>query len=290
MSTVSLKVLERLKANLSTLQKIVEQAKSRDINEADTVVIVSDILTDLFGYDKYEDVTREYAIKGQYCDLAVKIDGTLKFLIEVKAIGITLQDKHYQQALDYGANNGTEWIVLTNGYIWKVYRVRFEKPIHTDFICEFNILEMKLKNQNDIDKLFVLCKEGIRRNAIEEFSVHKMLVNRYFISNILISEPVIEAVKKELRKINPAIKPEDDEILSIIKNDVLKREVIESPEAIEANDTYTKINKKLDREKNKNIQQKDLKVDKNVDVPKSENIQEQIKVESIVENKEETIV
>jgi predicted type IV restriction endonuclease len=290
MSTVPVKVLERLKANLSALQKIIEQAKSRDINEADTVVIVSDVLTDLFGYDKYEDVTREYAIKGQYCDLAVKIDGSLKFLIEVKAIGITLQDKHYQQALDYGANNGTEWIVLTNGYIWKVYRVRFEKPIHTDFICEFNILEMKLKNQNDIDKLFVLCKEGIKRNAIEEFSVHKMLVNRYFISNILISEPVIDAVKKELKKINPAIKPEDDEILSIIKNDVLKREVIESPEAIEANDTYTKINKKLDREKSKNTQQKDVKVEKKVDVPANENVQEQKSVENNVEAKEETIV
>ena len=42
--------------------------------------------------------------------------------------------KQYQQALDYGANNAPEWIVLTNGIVWKVYRVRFEKPIHTDFI------------------------------------------------------------------------------------------------------------------------------------------------------------
>jgi predicted type IV restriction endonuclease len=291
MASIPAKVFERLKSNLSGLQKILEQAKNRDINEADTVVIVSDVLNNLFGYDKYEDITREYAIKGQYCDLVVKIDNTLKFLIEVKAIGITLQDKHYQQALDYGANNGTEWIVLTNGIIWKVYKVKFEKPIHTDFICEFNLLEMKIKNTNDVEKLFVLCKEGIRKNAIEEFSIHKMLVNKYYISAILSSESVIDSIRKELRKINPSIKPEDDEIISILKNDIQKREVIDSPEAIDAQEKYNKVIKKIDREKTKingkNIKNNDDSIivetitdDKN-DLPS-------IPQETKIENKEDT--
>jgi len=29
----------------------------------------------LFGYDKYEEVTGEFAIRGTWCDLAIKIDG-----------------------------------------------------------------------------------------------------------------------------------------------------------------------------------------------------------------------
>lgn len=145
MAAIPVKVVDRFKDNLSKIQKVVEQAKNRDINEADTVVIVSDVLSLLFGFDKYTEITREYAIKGQYCDLAVKLDEKLKFLIEVKAIGITLSEKHYQQALDYGANNGTEWIILTNGLVWKVYKVRFEKPIRTDFVAEFNILDLKIK-------------------------------------------------------------------------------------------------------------------------------------------------
>jgi len=125
MAAIPVKVLDRFKENLNKIQKVIEQAKNRDINEADTVVIVSDVLSLLFGYDKYTEITREYAIKGQYCDLAVKIDEKLKFLIEVKAIGITLSEKHYQQALTYGANNGTEWIILTNGLVWNIYKVRF---------------------------------------------------------------------------------------------------------------------------------------------------------------------
>jgi hypothetical protein len=275
MGSIPVKVLDRIKENLTKIQKVLEQAKARDINEADTVAIVSDILTDIFGYDKYTEVTREYAIKSTYCDLAVKIENVLKFLIEVKAIGISLQDKHYQQALDYGANNGTEWIVLTNGVIWRIYRVRFEKPIRTDFVCEFNLLDVKAKNGSDIDKLFILCKEGIKRNAIDEFSQHKLVVNRYFISAILQSEPIIDTVKKELKKINPMIRADDEEILSIIQNDILKREVIDTPDANDSLEKYNKAIKKIEKQKTR---------DRSENEKKSEVEEENTSVEKAKEN------
>ncbi len=253
MAAIPVKVIDRFKDNLGKIQKVIEQAKNRDINEADTVVIVSDVLSLIFGYDKYTEITREYAIKGQYCDLAVKSDEKLKFLIEVKAIGITLSEKHYQQALDYGANNGTEWIILTNGLIWKVYKVRFEKPIRTDLVCEFNLLELKLKNQVDMDKLFILCKEGLKKNAIDEFSQHRMIVNKYYITTVLRSEAVIESLKKELKKVDAQIKFDDDEILSILNNEVLKRELVDSQDTADANDKYNKIVKKLEKKKIKDV-------------------------------------
>lgn len=251
MAAIPAKVLDRFKENLSKIQKVIEQAKNRDINEADTVVIVSDTLSLLFGFDKYTEITREYAIKGQYCDLAVKLDEKLKFLIEVKAIGITLSEKHYQQALDYGANNGTEWIILTNGLMWKVYKVRFEKPIRTDFVAEFNMLDLKLKSQNDLDKLYILCKEGLKKNAIDEFSQHRMIVNKYFLSTILRSDAVIEAIKREFKKIDAQIKVENDEIVGLLMNDVMKRELLENQETIDANEKYAKIVKRLEKKKTK---------------------------------------
>jgi hypothetical protein len=251
MANIPAKVTDRIKENLGKIQKVIEQAKARDINEADTVAIVSEILTDIFGYDKYTEVTREYAIKSTYCDLAIKVENSLKFLLEVKAIGITLQDKHYQQALEYGANNGTDWIILTNSVVWRVYRVRFEKPIRTDFVCEFNMLDLKGKNESDLDKLFILCKEGLKRNAIDEFSQHKLVVNRYFISAILQSEAILDTIKKELKKINPLIKAEDEELLAIIRNDILKRDVLDTPDAAESLDKYTRALKKIEKQKTK---------------------------------------
>jgi predicted type IV restriction endonuclease len=249
MAAMPTKVIDRTKDNLGKIQKVLEQAKARDINEADTVAIVSDILTDIFGYDKYTEVTHEFAIKAQYCDLAIKIDNSIKFLIEVKAIGIELQAKHYQQALDYGANYGTDWIVLTNSIVWKIYQVKLEKPIRADLVCEFNMLDIKQKNQIDLDKLFILCKEGLKKNAIDEFTQHRQIVNKYYIGAILQSESVVEAIKKEMKKLNPLIKADDDELVSIIMNDVLKREILDTPEAKESMERYIKTLKKIEKNK-----------------------------------------
>jgi len=58
MTVIPAKVVDRIKDNLMKIQKVIEQAKNRDINEADTVVIVTDVLNNIFGYDKYTEVTR----------------------------------------------------------------------------------------------------------------------------------------------------------------------------------------------------------------------------------------
>jgi hypothetical protein len=76
MTTMTNRVAERLTAGLKKFQPILTTSKARDDGEADTVMIVTDMLADLFGYDKYAEVTAEYAIRGTYCDLATKLDGT----------------------------------------------------------------------------------------------------------------------------------------------------------------------------------------------------------------------
>jgi len=55
----------------------------------------------------------------------------------------------------------------------------------------------------------------------------------------------------ELRKINSQIRIDNDEIISIIRNDVLKREIIDSPESTSALDRYTKVIKKIEKKKQK---------------------------------------
>ncbi|HSF48578.1 MAG TPA: restriction endonuclease subunit R, partial [Burkholderiales bacterium] len=88
MPSVPTKVAERLSSALKRFQPILTSAQSRDVNEADTSIIVTDMLSDIFGYDRYSEVTREHAIRGTFCDLAIKMEGELQFIIEVKAIGL----------------------------------------------------------------------------------------------------------------------------------------------------------------------------------------------------------
>lgn len=93
MAVVPKKVAERLIVGVKQFQPILAAARSRDVNEADTVTIVKDMLADVFGYDKYSEVTSEHSIRGTYYDLATKIDGQVATLIEVKAVGLELRDQ-----------------------------------------------------------------------------------------------------------------------------------------------------------------------------------------------------
>src|SRR5688500_4371001 len=102
------RVRERLVSGLKRLQPVVAQQKARDVSEADTVTIVKDLLSEAFGYDKYAELTSEHCIRGTYCDLAVRVADKLVLLIEVKAAGVELDDRHVKQAVDYAANQGVE--------------------------------------------------------------------------------------------------------------------------------------------------------------------------------------
>ena len=43
------------------------------------------------------------AIRGTYCDLGIRLEEKLVELIEAKAIGIELNDRHLKQVVDYAA-------------------------------------------------------------------------------------------------------------------------------------------------------------------------------------------
>lgn len=58
------KVADRIVTSIKTLRTAIEQQRSRDVSEADTVTLVKDILSAAFGYDKYTELTSEHAIRG----------------------------------------------------------------------------------------------------------------------------------------------------------------------------------------------------------------------------------
>lgn len=126
MSSIPGRVSDRLTAGLKKFQPIIQSAKQRDVNESDTVIIVTDMLSELFGYDKYSEITSEFAIRGTFCDLATKIDGHVQCIVEVKAAGTELKENHIKQAVDYAANQGVDWVALTNASIWKVYKLTLQ--------------------------------------------------------------------------------------------------------------------------------------------------------------------
>ena len=249
MFKINSRVKKRLGNGITKFKRVFAQAKSRDVNESDTVSILEDTFAEVFGYDKYFELTKEFVIRGTYCDLAVKVDEKVQFLIEVKAIGITLKQSHIKQAIDYGANKGISWVILTNGINWRIYKIKFEKPINFELIEEFNFLDLDKNNENDLDILYILTKEGLAKNEREEYYEKIQTVNRYIVGNIILQEPVIKSIRRELRKFAEGLRVEDSELVSIIKDEVIKRELQDSDKGKEAELKLKKYYKKLSRKK-----------------------------------------
>lgn len=234
MPPVPSRVAERLASGLRRFQPILESAKVRDINESDTVVIVADILSEVFGYDKYTEITSECSIRGTWCDLGIKIDGKFLFLIEVKAIGLELRDAHAKQAVDYSANQGTDWVLLTNGDIWRVYRVTFGKPISNELVLQIALSSLNPKKATDIELLYHLTKEGWAKSAIDDFHSQRQALSRYSLAALVLSQPVLDVVRRELRRLVPDVRIDTEQIRAELASEVLKRDVIEGERAQEA--------------------------------------------------------
>ena len=247
MSKISQKVMTRIASELKRFQPILSAAKTRDVNESDTVTIVVDVLQYILGYDKYSEITSEHAIRGTFCDLAIKLEGSLCFLIEVKSIGTDLRDNHVKQGVDYAANQGVDWVILTNGAMWRVFRVGFEKPITADEVLTLDLLSINPKDQAALQLLSLLAKEGWEKSHLHTHHAHKQILNRYVVGAVLLSEPVVDIIRRELRRISVDGKFSEDEVKKTLSAEVIKRDVLEDPKAAEAERMIAKAARKIIR-------------------------------------------
>jgi len=104
---------ERMKAAIKKYSKPLSDLVARDANEGDTRLLVTDMLCDGFGFDKYSELTTEYRVKGEFADFGIRLDKDLLAFLEVKRVNTRLAPKHLRQVESYAVNEGVEWVILT---------------------------------------------------------------------------------------------------------------------------------------------------------------------------------
>ena len=246
MNNIPEKITARISQGLKKFQPIIAANKAKDVNESDTVTLIVDILSEMLGFDKYNDITTEHNVRGQYCDIALKINGKIKLLIEVKAIGIELKDTHVRQIIDYAANEGLDFVILSNGLKWRIYKVIFSKPIQSALVAEIDSLDLKYKSKDDVQKIYILTKEAISKSSLDLFFTQKQATDKFMLGNLICTDNIVNAIKKELHKIFPDIKVQSEEIGNVLIHEVLKRELLEGEDSDNAK---KKINKVLNKQK-----------------------------------------
>ena len=170
----------------------------QELDESGTRIMVNHILTDLLGYKSLEEIKTEYMIKGAYADYVIQIDGTRHFLVEVKALSLALSNKHLRQAIEYAANEGVEWAVLTNGRILQLYKVIFAQPIDSKMVFEINL------SNPDTTKGCLECLQYLHRDSVVKKGFNQlwnnfMAMEKTTIASLVLSKPGIAFLSKQIK-------------------------------------------------------------------------------------------
>lgn len=118
---------------------------------------------------------------------------------------------------------------------------------------------MNAKKAGDLEMLYCLSREAMVKSGkasyLEDYHTQRQLMNRFTIGQVILSEPVIDAVKRVLRKMGIDSKVSNEDISDIILNEVLKREILDDEKSKEAKKKIAKALKPAPKPKEPTAEQ-----------------------------------
>lgn len=222
MKSLSLSKKRKLLANLKKYRKVFLVRKSGELDESATRLMINSFLSDVLGFVSIEQIKTEYMIRGTYADYVIQTKGKRHFIVEVKAMSIALSEKHLRQVLNYAANEGIDWALLTNGRQFQLYRVLFNKPIESRAVFSIDISdEMQLKHAVEVFQY--MTKYLLPKHGLEGLWNRFLALEVSSLSKLLCSSKVVGHLKRQLKKTYKT-KFSDVDIISAIAR-VLIRDV-----------------------------------------------------------------
>ena len=220
------KVKKRLAQKVPLCQGILKKKKDKNANEADTADAVKDIFECAFGWSKHEDMTNERRIKGNRCDISIKLEDRVRFLVEIKRIKCLLNDRHKGQLFQYAEDSrGVNWAILTNGDVLQLYKIIMRDRQHQK-VVELSLTQVDPNNPVDQEKLFLFCRESVGTGLLDEYCSRQQALTPVAIANIVLSDQFVKHIVREVGKIaSPRV--HNQEIEDLLKQEIIKSEIVE---------------------------------------------------------------
>ncbi len=191
--------LRQLLASLKEYHRQYLKKFNPDLDESGTRLMVNSFLTDVLGFAPIEEVKTEYMIRGTYADYVVKLKQVQYFLVEVKALGIELSEKHLRQAVNYGANEGIEWVLLTNGKRFDFYKILFKKPIEERKVFSIDLGDQS-KLKEHLEKIQFLHRLSVAAKGLDLLWNKCIALDPTTIAGLLHNKPILNFIKRALKK------------------------------------------------------------------------------------------
>jgi hypothetical protein len=191
--------IKQFHTNLKIYKRRYIKKKYSDLDESATRLMVNSFLTEVLGYTELEEIKTEYRIRGEYADYVIQLARKKHFIIEVKAMQLDLSEKHLRQSINYAANEGIDWIILTNGKQIELYRVLFGKPISSKKIFGFDLSDQK-EFIKSVDFLIYLTKKSVLKSELEDFWKRFQTLEPTILCKNLYGIEVVRFLRRVLKK------------------------------------------------------------------------------------------
>jgi len=193
---------KELKKKLSNYAQIFKGAQETSKKEADIVMYIVEFLKEVLKYDVFREISKEFQIKDKYCDIAIKIDGNVAMLIEVKQPGLKLTDKHIQQAENYAMRSGTQWAILTNGCEWRLYHLQLtDEGIESSVAFKTDLLNSFNENPEEvISKFLLLHRKNFIKGSLDKYWEKVNLLTPQSLLKAVFTDSVLRTVARELNR------------------------------------------------------------------------------------------
>jgi predicted type IV restriction endonuclease len=188
------------------------QAQTDNLNEADTVQRMIKVFEDVLGYDAMTEISRESAIKDRYADVALKIEGAIRLLVEVKSAGTVLRHKHIEQAQNYAANGNIRWVILTNGMAWNLYHLTFEEGIEATLAFS---VDLGQEMDRACGLLCLLHRNAVKKGELDAYWEQRVALSPASIGRALFTEDALRFIRRAIRKREGILIDEEDLVTAI---------------------------------------------------------------------------
>lgn len=189
----------RVAAAVDRLSGPLADLLERDANDGDTRLLVADFFSVALNFSKYQDMTTEYRTSGDSIDYAVMLEGKLFAPVEVRRIGQELDQRNIQMSRRLAADEGAEWVVLTNGRRWRVYHLRPDgeggnQPVE---VIDADLMDADAYQRN-IDALFHITREAVDHGRLDALRQWKEAAEAAPLAEVLRGDAVVAAVRDQL--------------------------------------------------------------------------------------------
>lgn len=226
------KIIDELKKFLPIINGLI--AKGKASTEEDARILLNDILHDVLGYNKFNELRTEIASKNGRVDYVVKLtDGPLckkpekyDFVIEAKACSVELSQTVIDQTLTYCNNMAIEYFFITNSKEWHLYNVISKKgrPPIAHLVQKLSLTSTT--NLEDLADLFYLFSKSSYLNGDwKTVSDIRAITKAEDVLAVLLCDKTLKLIARELS--TEKVKVTEDSIKEILETNLLKNSLHE---------------------------------------------------------------